>query len=171
MSATSSRPTIDKWLRQLVSRQPHQIIGPDNDPYMLRWFVLPKNPWFKVYVHKFLRSDEERALHDHPWSFVSMILKGEYLEYTPQGPNPHRRTRWSIAHRESTHRHRVALINGFNPDGSYGLQPCWTLVVCGPHVREWGFWCHDWVSDGVQRHLVERFVHWTQWGSAGCGET
>ena len=41
--------------------------------------------------------------------------------------------------------------------------PCWTLIVTGRRVREWGFWCAD-DGDG------ERFVPWTKFGDDGCGE-
>jgi len=54
MSATSTQPRIRDWFEQLTSGHPHQIIG-DGSPYMLRWFVIPKNRWLNVYVHKFLR--------------------------------------------------------------------------------------------------------------------
>lgn len=47
---------------------------------MLRWFLIPKNRFLKIYLHKFMRSDEDRALHDHPWSFLSIILRGGYFE-------------------------------------------------------------------------------------------
>lgn len=148
------------WARRLVSGQPHQVIGDGPNPYMLRWDVIPRNRWLKVYVHKFLRSDDDRALHDHPWVFISLVLHGQYLEYTEQAPNPHLRKRWSLAYRPAATRHRVALVSGFNADGSYGMQPCWTLIVTGPKVREWGFWCWG------------RFVPWQEWGETGggCGE-
>jgi hypothetical protein len=131
-----------------------QVIGPASRPYvkryiLFRWAHLPR-----VYVHEFLRSDDERAPHNHPWWFVSLILRGHYLEYTDQ--NLHVRKRFSLGYRGLDTFHRVALPNGFRRDGSYGPIPCWTLVITGPDIRSWGFRC------------PERLVPWHEFD--GCGE-
>lgn len=60
---------------------PDQRIGTAAYPYLDRWFVIPKNRILNVYLHHFQRSDEDRALHDHPWLVnMSWILDGEYDE-------------------------------------------------------------------------------------------
>ena len=43
-----------------------------------------KNFPFNITLHKVLVSDEP-TLHDHPWSWGAIILKGGYWEHTPQG--------------------------------------------------------------------------------------
>lgn len=55
------------------------------DGYMNRfWFIPPS--WFgdrvTARVHEILRSDTDRHLHDHPWSYTTIILKGGYTEIT-----------------------------------------------------------------------------------------
>ena len=50
MSATVSRPTGDGWLRPLLQRRPHQVVGTANAPYLERWFVVPRNRFFNVYL-------------------------------------------------------------------------------------------------------------------------
>lgn len=144
-----------------------------------------------------LRSDEDRALHDHPWSFLSIILRGGYFEIsetfegkkttlvrngfafmrTEEGRLTIQWPKNLSAYRPATYRHRVKLISF---DETSQEVPCWTLIVTGPHVREWGFWCPRYrerrVDYGFGRfslHSVrdgDRFVHWTQWGADGCGE-
>lgn len=52
------------WLKVLLSGKPHFVIGNADNPYMLRWFILPRNRLFNIYLHKFLRDDDDRALHD-----------------------------------------------------------------------------------------------------------
>lgn len=47
-------------------RAPDFYIGGNANPYLLRWWVIPRNRFFNVYLHKFLRDDDDRALHDHP---------------------------------------------------------------------------------------------------------
>ena len=38
---------------------------------------------FNLYLHEFSRSDDDRALHDHPWLFnLSVLLSGTYVEHT-----------------------------------------------------------------------------------------
>lgn len=87
-------------------------IGADEEnPYMLRWYVIPRNPLLNIYIHKFLRSDEDRALHDHPWWFASLVLKGSYWEHRADRPitGKSRRMAGSIAFRRPTAGHRVEL--------------------------------------------------------------
>jgi hypothetical protein len=50
----------------------------DEIPYLIRYNLL-STPWFGIKLHKILISDEA-CEHDHPWSFVSFILKGGYVE-------------------------------------------------------------------------------------------
>src|SRR5208282_805597 len=53
--------------------------------YMERWWIRrPKEgrKW-TCRLHHILRSDEDRHLHDHPWPYVTIILKGGYWEVTP----------------------------------------------------------------------------------------
>ncbi|QDP44170.1 hypothetical protein SEA_JUJU_54 [Gordonia phage JuJu] len=174
MSATSYLPTNREWFRRLLSGHPHQVIGGPDNPYLRRWYLIPRNPLINVYLHQFLRSDDDRALHDHPWWFVSLILRGGYYEHTKTG------VRWrgapSLAYRAATHRHRVELPGG--PEGSgreNDEQPAWTVIVTGRRTRSWGFWCKRLVpwSDtarGAYTREVEQFVPWKDFGDAGCGE-
>src|SRR5436190_23028421 len=125
---------MKNWLTTLFSGQPHFVIGGGDQPYMLRWYLLPRNRWLNLYLHKFLRDDDARALHDHPWWFASLMLKGGYFEITPradgQGNYVIRRRAGSLAFRRSTHRHRVVL---FKPTGK--SEPCWTLILTGRKHR------------------------------------
>lgn len=152
MSGTVSTPFSGGWLPRLCRGRPHQVILLDEseEPYLLRWYLLPHNRWLNIYLHRFLRSDDPRGLHDHPWWFASLILAGSYMEVTTAGRR--RRRRGSFAVHRATHRHRVCL-----PIDAHGHEiPCRTIVVTGPHRRRWGFWCG------------ERFVPWREFG--GCGE-
>lgn len=126
-----------KWLRSLLSGKPHFAIGGWENPYLLRWYLIPRNRWFNVYLHKFLRDDDDRALHDHPWWFVSIVIKGGYFEYV-EGARSLVRSAPSIAYRPAELRHRVRL---FRDLATGKLISCWTLVITGRKSREWGFWC------------------------------
>ncbi len=127
---------MKKWLQTLLSGKPHFYIGGTERPYMLRWFLLPRNRWFNIYLHKFLRDDDDRALHNHPWFFISLMLKGAYIECLPAGRAILRRA-GSLVFRPANHKHRVELLR----DKTGDRIPCWTLVVTGPKVQTWGFFC------------------------------
>jgi len=124
------------WFHTLLSGRPHFYIGGQADPYMLRWYLIPRNRWLNVYQHKFMRDDDDRALHDHPWWFVSLVIRGGYREHLDAGASLIRRA-CSVAFRPAAHRHRVALF----PAADGGRRPCWTLIITGRKSRTWGFWC------------------------------
>src|ERR1700710_2371105 len=72
-------------LGRVAARKPDVLIGKQDDTYMRRWWVIPRNRWFNIYLHHFLRSDDDRALHDHPWCNLSILLSGSYLEHLTGG--------------------------------------------------------------------------------------
>lgn len=105
-----------------------RVIGDEDDPLLIRYVVF-RLPWFGLWVHKLCRSDHDRALHDHPWSFISIILKGGYQEVTDVGTLEHRP--WSVLLRPAEWRHRVVIQSG---------KPSWNLIFVFQRRRLWGFW-------------------------------
>lgn len=116
-------------------RKPDFIIG---DDYLHRWWVIPRNRFFNVYLHHFMHSDDERALHDHMYWNVSILVAGRYTEHTINAGGVNVRTEYAagdIKFRGPKYAHRVELTHG----------DCWSLFITGPRVREWGFHCpHGW---------------------------
>jgi hypothetical protein len=103
-----------------------------NGPY-LTVFVFLRLGRLSVCVHHFHRGDEERDCHDHPFSFLSLVLRGAYREHLFSGASIERG--WlSLRWRSALHRHRIELIKA----------PLWTLCIKWAKGREWGFW-----PDGV----------------------
>lgn len=187
------------WFRKLVTGKPHFIIGPLDEPYLIRRYIVPRNKFLNIYLHKFMRSDDDRALHDHPWPWMSIVLKGGYWEHRPDQLITSRSWRrpGSVALRGAGSPHRVELashkeprpndyehwfkstqppLDVYQPPGVYTIdlsnyapiveEPCWTLFVTGPKVREWGF------------HCEKAWVHWQEFTTGkngsevgkGCGE-
>lgn len=157
-------PIVSRLARLLgkigFGREPDFVIGMPGDDYLRRWFVIPRNPIFNIYLHQFIRSDDDRALHDHPWWNVSVLLDGEYIEHTmPQG-GVNVRQRYGagdLKFRTAKYAHRVELIDG---------KSCWSLFITGPKLRTWGF------------HCPTRWVPWQEFTKPenpgeigrGCGE-
>ena len=79
--------TVLYWLRDHLitianKREPDYIIGQSNNPYMQRWWIIPRNRFFNIYLHKIIRSDDDRALHCHPFDSLSILLYNKYIEHT-----------------------------------------------------------------------------------------
>ena len=111
-------------------RKPDIIIG---ENYLHRWYIIPRNRFFNIYLHKFFSSDEDRALHDHPWPSMSIMLKGEVKEH--QFNKVRLIPRFFPVFRRARFAHRLELMQG----------PALTVFITGPRVRKWGFHCpNDW---------------------------
>lgn len=106
----------------------------DGSDYLHRWFIIPRNRFFNIYLHRFVRSDDDRALHDHPWWSLGIILKGSYTEHL-FGGSKERRAFIPVL-RKPAHAHRVEL----HSTQDYKLKPVWTLFITGPRLRDWGFY-------------------------------
>lgn len=143
----------------MLKRKPDFIIGSPHNPYLLRWWLIPRNRFFNIYLHKFMRDDDDRALHDHPWYSCSVILKGGYIEIVPLGKAGENngtiglvRKPGRIVFRRATQAHRVRLFRKpmwYTSGNMEQVIPAWSLFITGPRIREWGFWC-----EGV------RWIHW-----------
>lgn len=118
-----------------------------NEPLLTRYYLFLKDrTWFpfNILVHKFLKSDPDHV-HDHPWPYATLILKGGYYEYTPNfeygkmvGETKHWRGPGHFRIASAASYHRIEL----NP-----TVTCWTMFMPGPQKKEWGFlvnnkWIH-----------------------------
>lgn len=45
-----------------------------------RWNIFTVKNFFSVYLHIIHKADEDKHLHNHPWSFISLVLWGRYIE-------------------------------------------------------------------------------------------
>lgn len=129
----------------LVGTPAHEtLVHPEHGPYLEKWLFDRSEDGSARHVHRFLRSDADDEMHDHPWASRSIILSGGYWEVTPAG------RRWleagSTSVREAVDIHRVELEPGIVPI---------TMFEHGPRTNEWGFVG----SDGVKipwREFTER---------------
>lgn len=122
---------LEKWANHfMTTREPNFIIRRTEADYMRRWWVVPRNYMLNIYLHEILLSDDDRALHDHPWDNTSLIIAGHYDEMTPDGI--YRRVPGDVIHRKATDAHRLIV-----PEGERVIS----LFQTGPMIREWGFHC------------------------------
>lgn len=101
--------------------------------YLKRLRII-QTPWFGVYLHWIYLPDRDRDPHDHPWPFVSMTLKGGYVE---EITDPTKGEIWSNSNPQFTGHtmpmHLAHRIRHLDP-GTV------TLVLVGARKRTWGFW-------------------------------
>lgn len=125
-----TQPKSTGFLDRLLGRSDVFFHG---SKYMNRWrFIHRKH--FGIRVHQIVRDDDDRALHDHPFDFVSVILRGGYIEQTADG----KKTKYKpgqILFRSASALHRLDL----NRNERGEVIPAWTLVFRGPVLRRWGF--------------------------------
>ena len=111
--------------RLLLDRGPSWPDYDKAEPFMVRYYLLfrkrPKWFPFNILLHKILKSDLG-DLHDHYWSYITIILKGGYWETNENG------TFWRgpgyIGFRKASDRHSLKI-----PEG----KPAWTLLLAGPN--------------------------------------
>ena len=112
----------------------------ENEPYLERYYLFLKDRKrfpFNIFLHKFLKSDPD-DVHDHPWPYATVILKGGYWEWIPHFDTVGRKTGEYQVWRGPGH-FRVSKANSFH---RIELDPeitCWTLFMPGPKQRDWGF--------------------------------
>ena len=124
-----------------------------SEDYLIRWHLIPDNKWCNIFLHKFNGPDPGRHLHDHPWNFATIILRGNYTEYQPDRPgrrlgSPSEFNKDSFqsfsAQAGDVHFRKAEFIHTI-----YKVQPgTWSLIVTGRGRREWGF------------HTPGGWVHW-----------
>lgn len=127
-----------------------QRLGNPECPYMRRWvfnFGLGS-----IRVHHWSASDDPRHMHDHPWWFLTFVVRGGYTDVSTQGVpclapedcpydcekkpclervetrRDHLRAP-AVRFRPALHAHTVEIDEG----------GCWTVMLTGKHSRDWGF--------------------------------
>ena len=131
-----------KFLKFLESHDRKRIVmdRTSDEPYLERYYVFLKdrtNFPFNVFLHKFLKSDPD-DVHDHPWPYATLILKGGYWEWRPQFDSEGRKT-GEIAKWCGPGSFRWAGANTFHRIELDPEVTCWTLFMPGAKQRDWGF--------------------------------
>lgn len=134
---------IDSFIRWVRDNPRTRMIpiGSPHDPIFHRYFVIPRNSVFNVYLHCFHHSDVG-DMHDHRMASVSLILQGSYIEERfvcwPVAGRPLPATRMFEVKRlrplfrRAATPHRVVLHEE--------APVVWSLFVGFPRYRNWGFW-------------------------------
>lgn len=125
--------------------------------YMHRYYLLfkdRKNFPFNITLHNIVRSDDP-IFHDHPWPYLTIIIRGGYWEHVPLVNNNGKtfgetcvwRGPGSFIWRRANELHWLQLDNE---------KPATTLFFMGPQQREWGF-----VVKGPRGR--DKWIHWKEY--------
>lgn len=114
-----------------------------------------ETPWFGILLHKIMRPDPDRHMHDHPWPFFSFILRGAYAEQLVAEPAWNKtpckfdygRRWWNSKKADAGH--KITILE-------FG-KPVWTLVFRGKRCRTWGFHTEDgWIPWHIYLNAQEK---------------
>lgn len=137
---------VVNWIIRKAQKTPYtNLVG-----YMNRWWFARFGPRdgggesgaytrYAARVHQILTSDKDEDYHNHPWPFITIILRGGYWELRPvfddytgdiigetrtwKGPG-------SILIRSENDYHKVEL-----PEG----KDSWSLFIMGAYKHVWGY--------------------------------
>lgn len=124
----------------------------NDEPYLERYYLFLKDRKrfpFNVFLHKFLKSDPD-DVHDHPWPYFTLILRGGYWEWIPQFNSKGEKFGEISVWRGPGH-FRFCKASSYHRIELDPTVTCWTLFCPGPQQKDWGF-----LSKG-------RWVQWEQY--------
>ena len=141
--------------RDHMKIKPFQIrwnekLGREDCPYATRYVL---NLWlFSIRIHIWRRSDDKRYMHDHPWGFLTLVVRGYYTDVSLRGRDVMRVG--SVRHRRSGHRHYVEVPR----------CGCITILFTGPAERKWGFYLPS------RNRLLRPLRYFSRYGHPPCSE-
>ena len=114
-----------------------------------RWRIL-STPWFNIYLHGIYKADADKHLHDHPWDYRSLVLKGCFWEETidhngfwilnPLAPG-------SFVKRKAEQFHKIRELC---------TPTVYTLFITGKPRRDWGYSVD---GEWMQHDEYRKWVH------------
>ena len=149
-----------KWFLNLLERMGRKRIVMDresDEPYLERYYLFLKDrdrfP-FNVFLHKFLKGDPD-DVHDHPWPYATLILKGGYYEWLPQFDSKGNKIAEMCVWR-GPGSFRICKANSYHRIELDPSVTAWTLFMPGPKKRDWGFLVNNkWIQH--EQYLKERY--------------
>ena len=150
-----------KWFLTMLERRGRKRIVMDrvsDEPYLERYYIFLKDrnhfP-FNIFLHRFLKSDPD-DVHDHPWPYATLILKGGYWEWVPVFDTVGRKI-GEVQHWRKPGHFRTCRANSFHRIELDPNVTCWTLFMPGAKQRDWGFLVKDkWIQ--WEQYLASRKI-------------
>jgi len=129
-----------------------------DEPLLTRYYLFLKERKsfpFNIFLHNFHKSDPD-DVHDHPWPYFTLILKGGYYEWVPMF-NSNGDMTGQIGKWRGPGHFRFCSANSYHRIELDPEVDCWTLFMPGPQKREWGFLVKNkWVNNGDYLHTKQQ---------------
>lgn len=132
----------------------NEPLGKPECPYAYRFVIIFFG--YSIRLHYWLRSDDKRYMHDHPWNFRTFVLKGYYYDVSSKDEvemNIREKVSFT-AYRKANHKHYVKIPKP-------GVI---TLLFCGRPHRKWGFWIPG------RKNLLRPLKYFDKYGHPPCSE-
>ena len=167
------KPQLPRLLRRLT-------LSHDGEPFLERWGLV----WDRlggVYIHHIAAADPGMDLHDHPFAFVTIVVRGGYFERycdtrqaalrpeVVRGPRhlDHEGRYWGwrkigdITQPNCVRRRRLPSVHFMPLHIAHQIEAVdkntWTIVLRGPTRRRWGFYDRGrWVDWEAYDYEVRR---------------
>jgi len=125
-----------------------RFVIPDYDnphePSRIRWRLF-SCPYFGIYLHNWYKPDPRSTLHNHPWSFFSIILRGGYSEVVaiPGKTDGQLVKYFNWVPRKKFH--TVVMV----------VPGTWSLMFVGRDHGDWGYLDPEYVPFAEHPHSAE----------------
>ena len=104
-----------------------EIKSKTGELHFKRWEIL-KTRWGSIWLHAIYKADQDKHLHNHPWDFTSVVLKGSYYEQTSLGNKKQYPGKINIRNGEEHHK----ILELLSP-------VVYTLFFVSAPKRLWGY--------------------------------
>lgn len=135
---------IRKFLYWLSGNLPCRLIKLDGIPYLERYLLLNiESLGIKIYLHRFIQSDSDRYVHNHPFNAVAFILVGGYKEKILKSFDLNIYTKEGEGNSYVYRNRRCGSINPIPRKKFHqiveGKPETWTIFIRGKRRGSWGF--------------------------------
>lgn len=104
-----------------------EIKSKSGELHFKRWEIL-KTPFGSIWLHAIYKADTDKHLHNHPWDFTSVVLKGSYIEQTTLGNKKQHPGKINIRNGADYHK----ILEMISP-------VVYTLFFASKPKRQWGY--------------------------------
>ena len=146
-----SSNVMHEILMRATENMPMRQIEIGGETYLQRYFVRADADGTQHWLHRFVRDDDERYMHTHPWTAYARLLVGRYTERTPAGDR----------------NYAAGEVNYITPDKAHRIitvkPDTWTLMTVLPgRCEAWHF-----LGDNEGDHVEMKSSPTDWWKSCG----
>jgi hypothetical protein len=106
-----------------------KVITSKNGELHFTRFAILEAKFFSIYIHKIYLGDKDPYLHNHPWNFFNLILKGCYVEEL-ENNKLRLRNFLDFGFYDALTFHKINAV----------IKPVTTLVITGKRYNDWGYY-------------------------------